>query len=95
MLEATYSWATPLLIGNGRRDVWSDPNSTYENAFLADQIWELYGGEGLNQGGLRDFNPAAELSFSMTPSSHGITPEDVDAFFQFIDAHFGTAPLAE
>jgi len=81
---------TPLLIGNGRRDVWSDPNSTYENAFLADPIWELYGGEGLNQDGLRAYNPAAELSFSMTGGSHGTTPEDVRAFFAFIDAHFGT-----
>lgn len=79
---------TPLLIGNGRRDVWSDPNSTYENAFLADPIWELYGGQGLDQDGLRDFNPAAELSFSMTGGSHGTTPEDIDAFFAFIDAHF-------
>lgn len=81
---------TPLLIGNGRRDVWSDPNSTYENAFLADPVWELYGGEGLNQDGLRDFNPAAELSFGMTGGSHGVTPEDIDMFFSFIDAHFGT-----
>ena len=79
---------TPLLIGNGRRDVWSDPNSTYENAFLADPIWELYGGQGLDQDGMRGFNPAAELSFSMTGGSHGITPEDIDAFFAFIDAHF-------
>jgi hypothetical protein len=82
---------TPLLIGNGRRDVWSDPNSTYENAFLADPVWELYGGGGLDQDGLRAFNPAAELSFSMTGGSHGTTPEDIKAFFAFIDAHFGTA----
>ena len=82
---------TPLLIGNGRRDVWSDPNSTYENAFLADPIWELYGGKGLDQDGMRGFNPAAELFFSMTGGSHGTTPEDVEAFFAFIDAHFGTA----
>ena len=82
---------TPLLIGNGRRDVWSDPNSTYENAVLADPIWELYGGKGLDQDGMRAFNPAADLSFSMTGGSHGTTPEDIEVFFAFIDAHFGTA----
>lgn len=81
---------TPLLLGNGRRDVWSDPNSTYENAILADPIWELYGGQGLNQQGLREYNPAAELSFGMTGGSHGITPEDIAMFFSFIDAHWGT-----
>jgi len=81
---------TPLLIGNGRRDVWSDPNSTYESAVLADPIWELYGGQGLDQDGMRGFNPAADLSFSMTGGSHGTTPEDIEAFFAFIDAHFGT-----
>ena len=80
---------TPLLIGNGRRDVWSDPNSTYESAFLADPIWKLYGTGGLNQNGMRGYNPAAALSFSMTGGSHGTTPEDIKAFFQFIDAHFG------
>lgn len=79
---------TPLLLGNGRRDVWSDPNSAFEAAVLADPVYELYGGEGLNQAGLRDFNPAAALSFSMTSGSHGTTPEDIDMFFAFIDAHF-------
>ncbi len=83
---------TPLLIGNGRRDVWSDPNSSYEAAYLADPIWELQGSEGLQQDGLKDYNPSADLSFGMTGGSHGITPEDVKMFFRFIDAHFGTHP---
>lgn len=81
---------TPLLLGNGRRDVWSDPNSTYEAAVLADPVYELYGSKGLDQNGLQDFNPAADLAYSLRPGAHGITPEDVDMFLAFLDAHFGS-----
>lgn len=81
---------TPLLLGNGRRDVWSDPNSAYEAAVLADPVYELYGSQGLQQDGLKAFNPAADLSFGMRPGAHGVTPEDVDMFLAFLDAHFGT-----
>ena len=79
---------TPLLLSNGRRDVWSDPNSAYEAAVLADPVYEFYGSEGLDQEGLKAFNPAADLSFGMRPGAHGVTPEDVDMFFAFLEAHF-------
>lgn len=79
---------TPLLLGNGRRDVWSDPNSAFEAAVLADPVYRLYGKEGLGQSGLKDFNPAADLSFGLRHGAHGITPEDIEIFFAFIDAHF-------
>ena len=79
----------PVFLGNGRRDVWSDPNSTFRAAQGADRIYELYGVEGLDQAGLRDFNPAAELSFQMRAGAHGTTPEDIEALFAFLDAHWG------
>jgi len=79
----------PVFLGNGRRDVWSDPNSTYRATQAADQVYELYGRAGLDQSGLRDFNPAAELGFHMRAGAHGTTPEDITAMFAFLDAHWG------
>ena len=79
----------PVFLGNGRRDVWSDPNSTYRAAQAADRIYDLYGRAGLDQDGLKDFNPAAELGFHMRAGAHGITPEDITALFEFLDAHWG------
>ena len=79
----------PVFLGNGRRDVWSDPNSTYRAAQAADRVYKFYGSEGLAQTGLRDFNPAADLGFHMRAGAHGTTPEDVTALFAFLDAHWG------
>jgi hypothetical protein len=78
----------PVFLGNGRRDVWSDPTSTYEAAVLADKIYELYGVDGLNQRGLCDFNPDGEIAYHMRRGVHGITPGDIDAYIAFLDAHF-------
>lgn len=77
---------TPMLLGNGRRDVWSDPNSTYRMAEAADRVYELYGTDGLDQAGMQDFNPAARLSYFLRPGGHSITQRDVDAFLAFLDA---------
>ncbi len=84
---------TPVLLGNGRRDVWSDPNSSYRAAEAADRIYELYGVRGLDQDGLRDFNPNAELAFHMRAGAHGVQQEDIDAFLDFMDGAFGRSSL--
>lgn len=78
----------PILLGNARRDVWSDPNGAFLAAQQADKIWEGYGLEGLNQEGLNDFNPDAEIAFWQRPGTHGIVKEDWPAFLAFMDAHF-------
>ncbi len=83
---------TPVLLGNGRRDVWSDPNSSYRAAEAASPIYELHGVPGLQQDGLKDFNPAAGIAFHMRGGAHGVQQEDIDAFLDFLDAHFVNAP---
>lgn len=75
----------PLFLGNGRRDVWSDPNSTYRMAQAADPVYELYGTDGLDQDGMQDFNPDAALSYFLRPGGHSITQRDIDAFIAFLD----------
>jgi pimeloyl-ACP methyl ester carboxylesterase len=78
----------PILLGNARRDVWSDPNGAFRAAMGADPVYELMGAEGLRQEKLRPYDPSAELSFWIRPGTHGVTEEDWPAFLQFLDAHF-------
>lgn len=79
---------TPVFLGNGRRDVWSDPNSTYRMAEAADAVYELAGSDGLSQRGMQDYNPSAGLSYFLRPGGHGTDQRDIDAIMAFLDAHF-------
>lgn len=79
---------TPVFLGNGRRDVWSDPNSTFRMAEAADRVYELYGKRGLDQADMQSYNPEADLAFFMRRGGHGTHQSDIDAFIAFLDAHF-------
>jgi hypothetical protein len=81
----------PVLLGNARRDVWSDPNGAYRAALAADPVWELSGSQGLTQNSLGGFDPEADLSFWIRPGTHGVVKEDWPAFLDFLDAHFKSA----
>lgn len=75
-----------LFLGNGRRDVWSDPNSSYRAAEAASKMWEAYGAVGLHDRGMKDFDPDAGIVWWMRPGGHSIVREDIDAFTQFLSA---------
>ncbi len=79
----------PVLLGNARRDVWSDPNGAFRAAVGATPAYALYGSDGLRQQDLRAFNPEADLSFWIRPGTHGVVEEDWPAFIAFLNAHFG------
>ncbi len=78
----------PILLGNAKRDVWSDPNGAFRAAQGATPIYLLYGSDGLRQTKLTDFDPAADIAFWMRPGTHGVVKEDWPAFLEFLDAHF-------
>jgi (4-O-methyl)-D-glucuronate---lignin esterase len=78
----------PLLLGNARRDVWSDPNGAFRAAEAATTIYGLYGSQGLRQKTLKAYDPAADIAFWMRPGTHGVVKEDWPTFLEFLDAHF-------
>ncbi|MGJ8564182.1 MAG: glucuronyl esterase domain-containing protein [Alphaproteobacteria bacterium] len=78
----------PILLGNAKRDVWSDPNGAFKAAEGASPVYELFGRKGLSQATLTDYQPAADIAFWMRPGTHGVTQEDWPAFLAFLDAHF-------
>ena len=80
----------PIFLGNGRRDVWSDPNSSFVLAQAADRIYEARGVAGLPAGAsMRTFTPGAEISYWLRAGGHSVVSEDIDAFVAFAKAHFG------
>jgi (4-O-methyl)-D-glucuronate---lignin esterase len=83
---------TPVLLGNGRRDVWSDPNSSFRAAISASEVYVAAGEEGLPAGGMKqDFKPGAGIAWWLRPGGHSIVSEDIDTFIAFIDAQFPDA----
>ena len=78
---------TPVLLGNGRRDVWSDPNSSYRAAEAASPVYEAQGASGLPAGGMKEVDPDADLAWWMRPGGHSVVSEDIDTFVAFMAAH--------
>ncbi|MEP6341930.1 MAG: hypothetical protein ABJ275_01345 [Maricaulaceae bacterium] len=78
----------PILLGNARRDVWSDPVGAFHAAQGADSVYELYGVQGLTAEKLSHFDPKSDLSFWIRGGTHGIVKEDWPAFLEFLDSHF-------
>jgi len=78
----------PILLGNAKRDVWSDPEGAFRAAQGATRIYNIMGSKGLEQTRLNNFNPKADIAFWMRPGTHGVVKEDWPAFLEFLDAHF-------
>jgi len=78
----------PILLGNAKRDVWSDPEGAFRAAKGATPIYTLYGSEGLRQSKLTEFDPSSDIAFWMRSGTHGVVKEDWPAFLDFMDAHF-------
>lgn len=78
----------PVLLGNARRDRWSDPQASFQAAAGADPVYELYGVGGLAQDQLRDPNLRAQLSFFMRDGGHGVNAKDWANFLDYLDVQF-------
>ena len=76
---------TPLLVGNGRRDVWSDPNGTWRATLEAAPIYEAAGTTGLQQDAMREANLTADLVYWLRPGGHSITQQDWDVWLTWLD----------
>lgn len=76
---------TPLLIGNGRRDVWSDPNGSWRATLEASPIYAASGAGGLQQDEMRGAPDDANLVYWIRPGGHSITQRDWDFWLDWLD----------
>lgn len=84
----------PMLLGNARRDVWSDPNGALRAAIAAEPVYRLHGAQGLAQEKMKPYRPDADIVIWIRPGTHGVVKEDWPAFLEFLDAHFKPARAA-
>ena len=79
---------TPIILGNGQHDKWSDPQTAFRAMEGATPVYELYGVKGLAQAKLNKPNFETNLSFHMRPGPHGTRGSDWIAFLKFLETHF-------
>lgn len=70
----------PVLLGNARRDVWSDPWGAYKEGKMA---W----GDAFGATQPSDFRPSDTKAYWLRPGTHGVVKEDWPAFLDFLDAN--------
>ncbi len=78
---------TPVFLGNGRSDDWSDPAGSFEALRGAQGAYALLGSRGLAQQSRSEPDYADDLVYFQRGGGHGITPADWRAFMAFLDAH--------
>ncbi len=78
----------PVLLGNARRDVWSDPEGAFHAAKAANLIYAQFNKKGMTATRLDEFKPEDHISFWTRPGTHGVTEEDWPAFLEFLNNHF-------
>lgn len=82
----------PVLLGNARRDKWSDPPGAFRAAQGADAVYELLGVEGLDQSSMTETRLDAQVGWFMRGGLHGVTTLDWRNFLDFLDHHLGAPP---
>ncbi len=78
----------PILLGNGWKDVWSDPNGSFRAAQGADPVYELIGKQGLAQTGMKDTAVRGEIDFFIREGGHGVRVADWDYMLDWLDRWF-------
>jgi hypothetical protein len=87
----------PILLGNGRRDFWADPEGAFRAARAASEAFTTYGQPGLLQ--LESSRPNLEggIAFFTRAGGHGVNGADWRYFLAFLEAKFAvrsSAPVA-
>ncbi len=78
---------TPLFLGNGAGDGWSDPAGSFAALRGAHSAYALLGSRGLAQRGREDTDYSGDLVYFQRGGGHGVTTADWAAFMAFLDAH--------
>ncbi|MFN3465727.1 MAG: hypothetical protein ACK4X1_16800, partial [Terricaulis sp.] len=75
-----------ILLGGASSDRWSDPVGSYEGAAAANDVYRLFGRDGLTQSSIGTPDYGADIAFFMRPGRHGIRDLDWTAAIAFLDA---------
>jgi len=83
-----------LFLGNARRDVWSDPNSSFRAAQAAGAMWTAMGVPGISGDDIRTFDPTDGIVWWLRAGGHSVVDDDILAFIDFFKARPASSPAA-
>ena len=81
----------PILLGNGRRDFWADPEGAFFAAHAASEAFTPYGQPGLLQLEPSRPNLAGGIAVFTRAGGHGVNGADWRHFLDFLAAKFAVA----
>ena len=83
----------PVLLSNATEDQWANPAGQFEMLLAADPVYHLLGAPGLTAATMPAPGTLSKgrLGYFIRPGKHSTTPEDWQAFLDFLDFHWGGA----
>lgn len=80
----------PVYVNSAQNDHWADPKGEFLSAYLAGEVYKLYGLKGLPKSKLPKVNqPVQEtVGYHIRTGGHDVTDFDWQAWMDFADIHF-------
>lgn len=81
----------PVLLGCATEDVWANPPGQFEMLKAADEVYKLFGTDGLATKTMPEENKEIDstLGYFIRPGKHSMTKDDWKVFLDYADKHFG------
>lgn len=81
----------PVYVASAEQDRWADPKGEFTSAYLAGEVYSLYGLEGIPTDQMPEVNQAIQKSvgYHIRTGKHDVTDFDWEAYLNFADLHFG------
>lgn len=81
----------PVYVASAEKDLWADPKGEFTSAFLAGEVYKLYGLKGIPTDQMPEVNQPIQKSvgYHIRTGKHDVTEFDWEAYLNFADLHFG------
>ncbi len=81
----------PVYVASAENDFWADPKGEFMSAYLAGEVYELFGLEGLPTDQMPKVNQPIlkSVGYHIRTGKHDVTDFDWEAYLDFADMHFG------
>ena len=86
----------PVYVASAELDAWADPEGEFLSAYLAGEVYRLYGLTGIEK---KEMPPLevplhdGHVGYHIRKGKHAITPYDWQQYIRFADKHFSSVLL--
>lgn len=81
----------PVYVASAEKDLWADPKGEFTAAYLAGEVYSIYGLKGIPTDHMPEVNQPIQKSvgYHIRTGKHDVTDFDWEAYLDFADLHFG------